>query len=153
MGRSVHPYDDTAVIDSRAPRTNQAVIGSLAMLAFVFNAQWLIALLAIQLILGLTMGRRWCLPCLLYFEVIQPRIGEGRIEDSRPPRFANQVGAVFLSLATIAFLAGAATFGWVLALIVSTLALFSAMSGICLGCEAYMAIARARGMRLDRYPV
>jgi hypothetical protein len=153
MGRSVHPYDDTAVIDSRAPRTNQAVIGSLAMLAFVFNAQWLIALLAIQLILGLTMGRRWCLPCLLYFEVIQPRIGEGRIEDSRPPRFANQVGAVFLSVATIAFLVGADTFGWVLALIVSTLALFSAMSGICLGCEAYMAIARARGMRLDRYPV
>jgi len=153
MGRSVHPYDDTAVIDSRAPRTNQAVIGSLAMLAFVFNAQWLIALLAIQLILGLTMGRRWCLPCLLYFEVIQPRIGEGRIEDSRPPRFANQVGAVFLSVATIAFLVGADTFGWVLALIVSTLALFSAMSGICLGCEAYVAIARARGMRLDRYPV
>jgi hypothetical protein len=153
MGRSAHPYDDTAVIDSRAPRTNQAVIGSLAMLAFVFNAQWLIALLAIQFILGLTMGRRWCLPCLLYFEVIQPRIGEGRIEDSRPPRFANQVGAVFLSVATISFLAGADAFGWVLALIVSTLALFSAMSGICLGCEAYVAIAKARGMRLDRYPV
>jgi len=99
------------------------------------------------------MGRRWCLPCLLYFEVIQPRIGEGRIEDSRPPRFANQVGAVFLSVATISFLAGADAFGWVLALIVSTLALFSAMSGICLGCEAYVAIAKARGMRLDRYPV
>jgi hypothetical protein len=153
MGRSVHPYDDTAVIDSRAPRTNQAVIGSLALLAFVLNAQWLIALLALQFILGLTLGRRWCLPCLLYFEVIQPRIGEGRIEDSRPPRFANQVGAAFLSVATIAFLAGAATFGWVLALIVSTLALFSAMSGICLGCEAYVGIARARGMTLDRYPV
>ena len=34
------------------------------------------------------------------------------------PRFSNQVGAVFLSLATIAFLAGIPTFGWVLALIV-----------------------------------
>jgi uncharacterized protein DUF4395 len=153
MGRSVHPYDDTAVIDSRAPRTNQTVIGSLALLAFVLNAQWLVALLAIQFILGLALGRRWCLPCLLYFEVIQPRIGEGRIEDSRPPRFANQVGAAFLSVATIAFLAGANTFGWVLALIVSTLALFSAMSGICLGCEMYVALARARGMTLDRYPV
>jgi Domain of unknown function (DUF4395) len=152
MGRSVHPYDDTAVIDSRAPRTNQAVIGSLALLAFVLDAQWLIALLALQFIVGLTLGRRWCLPCLLYFEVIQPRIGEGRLEDSRPPRFANQVGAVFLSAATISFLAGAATFGWVLALIVSTLALFSAMSGVCVGCEMYVLIARARGMQLDRYP-
>jgi hypothetical protein len=153
MGRSVHPYDDTAVIDSRAPRTNQAVIGSLALLGFVVDAQWLIALLALQFILGLTLGRRWCLPCLLYFELIQPRIGEGRLEDSRPPRFANQVGAAFLSVATIAFIAGADTFGWVLALIVSTLALFSAMSGICLGCEMYVAIARARGMRFERYPV
>jgi polyferredoxin len=153
MGRSVHPYDDTAVIDSRAPRTNQAVIGSLALLAFVLDAQWLIALLALQFILGLTLGRRWCLPCLLYFEVIQPRIGEGRIEDARPPRFANQIGAVFLSVATISFLAGAATFAWVLALIVSTLALFSAMSGVCLSCEMYVLIARARGMQLERYPV
>src|SRR5919197_3169650 len=153
MGRSVHPYDDTAVIDSRAPRTNQAVIGTLALLAFVVDAQWLIALLALQFILGLTLGRRWCLPCLLYFEVIQPRIGEGRIEDARPPRFANQIGAVFLSVATIGFLAGAATFGWVLALIVSTLALFSAMSGVCLGCEMYVLIARVRGMQLERYPV
>ena len=152
MGRSVHPYDDTAVIDSRAPRTNQAVMGSLALLAFVVNAQWLIALLAIQFIVGLTAGRRYCLPCLLYFEVIQPRWGEGRIEDARPPRFSNQVGAVFLSLATIAFLAGIPTFGWVLALIVATLALFASMSGVCLGCEAYILIARSRGQQLERYP-
>jgi hypothetical protein len=153
MGRSVDPYDDTTVIDSRAPRTNQAVIGSLALIAFVLDAQWLVALLALQFIVGLTLGRRWCLPCLLYFEVIQPRIGEGRIEDARPPRFANQVGAAFLTVATIAFLAGADTFGWVLALIVSTLALFAAMSGVCIGCEMYVLIARARGMRLERYPV
>src|SRR3954449_9424506 len=153
MGRSVHPYDDTAVIDSRAPRTNQAVIGSLALLGFVVDAQWLIALLALQFIVGLTLGRRWCLPCLLYFEVIQPRIGEGQLEDSRPPRFANQVGAAFLTVATITFLAGAPTFGWVLTLIVSSLALFAAMSGVCIGCEIYVLIARARGMRLERYPV
>ena len=152
MGRSVHPYDDTAVIDSRAPRTNQAVMGSLALLAFVVNAEWLIALLAIQFIVGLTAGRRYCLPCLLYFEVIQPRWGEGRIEDARPPRFSNQVGAVFLSVATIAFLAGIPTFGWVLALIVATLALFASMSGVCLGCEAYILIARSRGQQLERYP-
>jgi ribosomal protein S26 len=153
MGRSAHPYDDTAVIDSRAPRTNQAFIGSLALLAFVVDAQWLIALLAIQLLVGLRFGRRYCLPCVIYFELIQPRIGEGRLEDSRPPRFANQMGAGFLGVATIAFLAGASTFGWVLALIVAALALFAAMSGVCVGCEIYVQIARARGTQVDRYPV
>lgn len=152
MGRSVHPYDDVTVIDSRAPRTNQAVIGALALLAFVANAQWLIALLALQLIVGLVFGRRYCLPCLLYFELIQPRIGEGRLEDARPPRFANQIGAGFLGVATIAFLAGVPTFAWVLALIVSALALFAAMSGVCVGCELYVQIARARGTSVERYP-
>jgi hypothetical protein len=38
----------------------------------------------------------------LYFAVIQPRIGEGRIEDARAPRFANQLGAAFTTLAVVA---------------------------------------------------
>ena len=33
MPRSAHPYADTHVIDSRAPRTNQAVIGVVSVLA------------------------------------------------------------------------------------------------------------------------
>src|SRR6266498_6019219 len=99
MGRSAHPYDETRIVDSRAPRTNQAVMGSLALLAFVVNAPWLVGLLALQFIVGLVFGRRWCLPCVLYFELIQLRIGEGRLEDSRPPRFANQMGAGFLGVA------------------------------------------------------
>ncbi|MGH2798103.1 MAG: DUF4395 family protein, partial [Thermoleophilaceae bacterium] len=72
--RTAHPYEDTDVIDARAPRTNQAVIGSLALLAFVLDAEWLPAVLAAQLAVGLTLGRRFCLPCLLYFELIQPRV-------------------------------------------------------------------------------
>jgi len=51
----------------------------------------------------LRFGRRFCLACVLYFEVIQPRIGEGPIEDSRPPRFANLVGAIFLTASTVAY--------------------------------------------------
>ena len=46
---------------------------------------------------GLTLGRRFCLPCLAYFELLQPRFGEGPLEDARPPRFANLVGAIFLA--------------------------------------------------------
>jgi hypothetical protein len=151
-GRTIHPYDDTSLIDSRAPRTNQAVIGTLALVAFLVNAPWLVAVLAAQFIIGLTFGRRFCLPCVAYFELIQPRIGEGRIEDSRPPRFANLVGAVFLTAATVAFIAGLPALAWVLALIVAALALFSAVSGICAGCEMYVLLARLRGMPLERYP-
>jgi hypothetical protein len=132
-----HPYRDTAWIDARAPRTNQAVIGLGAIVALALGLEWLVALLALQLVIGLTLGRRFCLPCLLYFEVIQPRIGEGRIEDARPPRFANLVGAVFLGSATLAFIAGASGVGWVLTAVVAALATLAAVTGICLGCVVY----------------
>jgi Domain of unknown function (DUF4395) len=145
-GRTAHPYEDTDVIDARGPRTNQAVIGVLALLAFLLDLEWLPALLAAQLAIGLTFGREFCLPCLLYFEVIQPRFGEGPIEDSRPPRFANMVGVAFLGGATIAFLAGVAELGWTLTLIVAALALLAAATGLCMGCEAYKLSARLRGV-------
>jgi Domain of unknown function (DUF4395) len=149
-GRTAHPYDDTDVIDARGPRTNQAVIGVLALVAFLTGAEWLPAVLAAQLAIGLTFGRRFCLPCLLYFELIQPRFGEGPIEDSRPPRFANMVGVVFLGAATVAFLLGVPALGWTLTLIVAALALLAAATGLCMGCEIYKLSARLRGIAARR---
>jgi hypothetical protein len=144
--RTAHPYRDLDVIDSRAPRVNQAAIGSLALLAFVLGVEWLPAVLALQLALGLTLGRRWCLACVLYFELIQPRAGEGPVEDSRPPRFANLVGVVFLAAAALAFLLDAAAVGWALTLLVAALALLAAITGFCAGCEMYRLSARLRGI-------
>ena len=69
---------------------------------------WLLALLALQLAVGLVFGRRYCLPCLAYFELVQPRFGEGPLEDARPPRVANTVGLVVLGAASLAYAAGAA---------------------------------------------
>jgi hypothetical protein len=151
-GRTVDPYRDLEVIDSWAPRFNQATIGTLALLAFLLDLPWLPAVLAAQLGVGLTFGRRYCLPCLAYFELVQPRVGEGRIEDARPPRFANLLGVAFLGSATLAFVVGAATLGWALTLLVSGLALLAATTGLCMGCEAYLWLARLRGVRVDRYP-
>jgi hypothetical protein len=145
-GRTAHPYDDLDVIDARAPRANQAVIGAAALLAIIIGVEWLVAVLALQLAVGLTFGRRFCLPCLLYFELLQPRFGEGPIEDARPPRFANVMGAAFLGAATLAFVLDAATVGWVLTGIVAALALLAAVTGICLGCEMYRLSARLRGI-------
>jgi hypothetical protein len=137
MTRSVDPYRDTHVIDSRAPRTNQAVIGVISVLAVATGWWWLLALLALQLALGLTLGRRYCLACVAYFELVQPRFGEGPLEDSRPPRAANIVGFVVLAGASVAYAAGQATLGVGLGLLVAALALLAAVTGFCTGCEAY----------------
>ena len=150
MIRKADPYRDTDVIDARAPRTNQAIVGALSLIAVITGWWPILGLLAGQLAIGLVFGRRYCIPCLLYFEVIQPRIGEGPIEDSRPPRFANVVGAVFLSAATISYLVGWSSLGLALGLIVAGLALLAAITGLCVGCEIYRFAARLRGVRSRR---
>lgn len=143
--RTADPYRDLDVIDAWAPRANQTTIGALALLAFLIDWWPLLAILAAQLLIGLRFGRRYCLPCLAYFELVQPRIGEGPIEDSRPPRFANQVGLGVLTAASAAHLIGLETVGWALGLIVAALALLAAITGLCVGCELYKLGARLRG--------
>jgi Domain of unknown function (DUF4395) len=153
MRRSVDPYRDTHVIDSRAPRTNQAVIGVLSLLAVVTGWWWLLALLALQLAVGLTFGRRFCLACVAYFELIQPRFGEGPLEDSRPPRAANVVGLVVLSAASVAYASGAHLLGAGLGLLVAALALLAAVTGFCTGCEAYKLACLLRGRPFVSCPI
>lgn len=133
------------VIDARAPRFNQAVVGLVSLLALLTGWWWLLALLALQLLAGLTLGRRFCLPCVAYFALVQPRFGEGQLEDSRPPRAANMVGLAVLGSASIAYAAGGASVGLLLGSLVAALALLAAVTGLCTGCEAYKLACRLRG--------
>jgi uncharacterized protein DUF4395 len=145
MQRLADPYRDSTVIDSRAPRFNQATIGTLASVALLTDWHWLVGLLALQLVVGLVFGRRFCLPCVAYFELVQPRFGEGPLEDSRPPRAANIVGAVVLAASTLAYALGSNVAGTALALLVAALALLAAVTGFCTGCEAYKLGCRLTG--------
>lgn len=153
MQRAAHPYEDTTVIDARAPRFNQAVIGIGALLAVTTGPWWLLALLAAQLAIGLTLGRRYCLPCLAYFELVQPRFGEGPLEDARPPRFANLVGLVVLTAASLAYLAGWDVLGTVLGGLVAALALLASLTGFCAGCEAYKVGYLLTGRKFESCPL
>jgi hypothetical protein len=145
--RTADPYRDLDVIDARAPRFNQATIGILSLVAVVTGWWPILALLAAQLGIGLRFGRQYCLPCLAYFELVQPRIGEGPIEDSRPPRFANLIGFGVLTAASIAYAIGLTTVGLVLGALVAALALLAAVTGFCAGCQIYRLGAHVRGIR------
>jgi hypothetical protein len=152
MRRLADPYRDTAVIDSWAPRFNQATIGTLALVAAVLGWGWLAGLLGLQLVVGLVFGRRFCLPCVAYFELVQPRFGEGPLEDSRPPRAANVVGVV-LSAAALGYALGWDVAGTALALLVAALALLAAATGFCTGCEAYKLGCRLTGRPFASCPI
>lgn len=149
--RSADPWLDTEVIDARAPRFNQLVVGLVALAGTLLGWPLLWALMGLQLFLGLTLGRRFCLTCVAYFTLIQPRLGEGELEDSRPPRLANMIGTVFLLGAAAAWWLGAPVVGTALGAIVAALALLAAASGFCAGCEIYRLGARLRGISPQRH--
>ncbi|HUG65401.1 MAG TPA: DUF4395 domain-containing protein [Gaiellaceae bacterium] len=151
--RRADPYRDLDVIDSRAPRFNQVVVGTLALVAVLAGWPWLLAVLALQLVVGLTFGRRYCVPCLTYFELVQPLIGEGPLEDARPPRFANMVGVAVLTASFVAYAAGLDGLGAGLGILVAALALLAATTGFCAGCEAYKLGYVVTGRRFVACPV
>jgi hypothetical protein len=144
--RTADPWRDTDVLDKRAARFNQGVTGLVALLGAVFGWPLAWALMAAQLAIGLTFGRRFCLPCVAYFTLVQPVIGEGEIEDARPPRLANMMGTAFLGSAAALWWLGVPTVGRVIAAMVAALALLAASTGFCAGCEIYRLGARLRGI-------
>lgn len=137
----------STLVDARAPRFNQAVVAVVSVGALLTGAWPLFGLLAMQLAVSVTLGRRYCLPCVFYFRVVRPRVGPGPLEDARAPRFANVVGALFLGAATAAFAVGAERVGNALGALVATLATLAVTTGLCVGCELYRLLARLRGVR------
>jgi len=146
LNRTADPWSDTDVIDERAPRFNQAVVGIVSLLGAIFGWPLAWAIVSAQLFMGLTLGRRWCVSCVAYFTLVQPRVGEGELEDSRPPRLANMMGFAFLGAAALAWWLGAPVVGTVLGSLVAFLALLAATTGFCTGCEIYRLTARLRGI-------
>lgn len=136
-------------IDPRGPRFNQGMIATLLFVGFVVDWEPIVPAVATILALGAALGPRFGPFLALYAHLIKPRLGPpAELEDPRPPRFAATLGVVVLTTATLAFLAGAEVVGWVLALLVAFLAGLSASTGICVGCEIYLFVARRRGVQM-----
>ncbi len=144
--RTADPYRDLSVIDARAPRFNQAFVATMAWLSVATGSFVPLLVAGGQLAIGLFFGRRFCLPCVFYFEIVQPRFGEGKIEDSRAPRFANVVGAVFLLSGALAGILGFPFVSLALGGVVGLLATLAVVTGLCVGCEMYKIGARLRGV-------
>lgn len=134
-----------APIDPRGPRFNQAVLATALLGGFLVDWRPVVPLFALVLLAGAALGPRYGPFLALYATVFRPRLGPPReLEDPRPPRFSAALGVAFLTAGSLAFLAGQAGLGWGLALIVAALAALSAVTGICVGCEIYLLLARRR---------
>jgi uncharacterized protein DUF4395 len=77
---------------------------------------------------------------LLYRFLVAPRLGPTtEREDAAPVRFAQLVGFVFLTVASVGYLSGMTALGLTFAGFGLLAAFLNAAFGLCLGCEAYLA--------------
>jgi hypothetical protein len=85
---------------------------------------------------------------LLFRALVLPRIGPpAEREPAAPVRFAQLVGFVFLAVASVGYLSGVTALGVTFAAFGLLAAFLNAAFGLCLGCEAYLAMRRMSARR------
>ncbi|MGH2768560.1 MAG: DUF4395 domain-containing protein [Actinomycetota bacterium] len=144
-----------AQVDSKVVRGKAAFHTLLPALAFLLDSvvppagKALVGLTAAAMVASALGGPKVSLFGRLYVQVLRRllHLSPGRMEDATPHRFAETLGAIFLSAATVTFALRAGSVGWVLALLVSALAALNWLGGICIGCQMYLLLKRvsARG--------
>lgn len=81
----------------------------------------------------------------LYRALVLPRLGPpAEREPAAPVRFAQLVGLFFAAVAAVGYLSGVTALGVVFAAFALLAAFLNAAFGLCLGCEAYLAMRRIR---------
>lgn len=139
-------------VDPRIPRVGQAITGTAVLAGFLLDVPQVLPVIALVLAAASLGGPRANVYAYLY-RGLAGALSLGppsELEEAAPPRFANAVGAVFLAIATTAYALGAEVAAWTLGLLVSALALLSATTGLCVGCELYLVarrVTRRRGAR------
>jgi hypothetical protein len=88
---------------------------------------------------------QWSLWAQIYARFIWPRIAAPtKLEDARPPRFAQLLGFVLTALALVFFAVDVDVAGYSLTALAFGLAVLNAATGWCLGCRAYLLLRRLR---------
>ncbi len=140
------PVPGAPTVDVRAARLSQATVAALVLAAAALGSWKLLAIPAAHLAASAALGRRGNAVVRAFDAWLRPRLGAPVVEDARPPRFANVVGATFLAASLLAHAAGAGVLGWALALAVGALALVASATGVCLGCRVYGYLGPFRGV-------
>jgi hypothetical protein len=134
-----------ALVDRTALKFNQGSIVTLVVIAFALQLQWLVALLALVLLVGTVIPSAGAFK-LLYGKVLRPlHILRPDVveEDILQHLFAQALGGVFLSVAFF-FLTGnnRPVIGWTFAFLVAALAFVNLTVDFCLGCFLYLRLRR-----------
>ncbi len=82
---------------------------------------------------------------ILYRSSVAPRLGPPtEMEDAAPPRFAQQVGLVFVVVALVGLAVGVPIVAYIATAFALAAAFLNAAFNFCLGCEIYLLVQRFR---------
>lgn len=154
MSTTIRPahVDDRVQIDPRGPRFAATLTTLLLAVALVLApSPATVVLLVVQVAvfaIGAVAGIQHTPYSWLFKAVLRPRLGRPtELEDAAPPRFAQAVGLGFGLLALLGYAVGADLLGAVATAFALAAAFLNAAFGLCLGCEVYLLLQRARPSR------
>jgi hypothetical protein len=130
--------EDLQLIDHTAIKVNQAAIIVLNIVAFVFNAPWLVIIVTIAMIVGVF--RKVPGFGFLYRFILKP-LGWVKtdilLDNPEPHRFAQGLGSIFMAAGSLALLSNLPLIGWSMIWLVTSLAALNLFVGFCVGCMFY----------------
>jgi hypothetical protein len=141
----------TDLVDVRGPRfaawvTTVVIVATLIAAAFSSTAAAVIlGVQAAVFAIGAWRGPRQHPYGLMFQRLVLPRLGPVTEKEPVPPlKFAQLVGFVFALAGVVGFAAGIPLLGLVATAFALVAAFLNAAFGICLGCQIYPLVARAR---------
>jgi hypothetical protein len=124
--------DTQQFLDARGPRFGAAITTALLALLLITHS-WVL------------LGYIFTAFALIFSKLIKPRLkGQVPLEDVRPPHFAQVVGFIFISAASIAYLLDISALFTIAVGGALAAAFLNAAFNYCLGCELYLLLARFR---------
>jgi uncharacterized protein DUF4395 len=130
-------------VDHSALKTNQIMIITLSILAFILNQPWLAAFVAVVMGIGSALKIPGFL--IVYKKVFKPLgwIKPDVLNDNpEPHRFSQFLGFLFMTGGSVALFLGSSVLGWSLVWLVVALAALNAFGGFCVGCAVYYWLVR-----------
>lgn len=140
-------------VDHSALKTNQLIIISLNILAFVLNLPLLAV--AVAAIMGIGSALKTPGFGFVYQSLLKPRgwMKPDVLDDNPEPHlFAQFVGFLFMTAGSLSLFLGLNLLGWSLVWIVVALAALNVFGGFCVGCAMYYWLARIRVPGFGKQP-
>lgn len=132
-------------IDPRGPRFVAAITSVVLALVVVTASPWLLAVQVAVFALAAARGISASPYSWAFRTFVRPRLASpAELEDPAPPRFAQLVGLLVTGVGLALGIAGVSGAIVVAAALALVAAVLNAVFGLCLGCELYLLLARAR---------